>query len=350
MKILHFSDTHLGFSEFDGVNKDNINKREADFYDAFLEVFKQIRHLKPDYIIHTGDFFHRISPSNRAITFAVDIMSKINSLNIPFVMIAGNHETPRSVLSAPILSIFDSFENVYVAYKQCYEVFEFDEVVFHALPHINDEAQRVAQIEQISPHPSKMNICLLHCSIKGDYLMEEFGEFVYPQDKLAVLEQMDYVALGHWHGFKKVFANAYYSGSLAATSISDTRAKGFVMYDTHTKKANFLQIPYRKIIKQTIQDIAQIDTTHTKDAIVEITLTNLTPARSLEISNADIKELLKDAFYVVIKREFIDSAITYQNIESISIEDYFISHLEQNNAKHLIDKAKELFAKVELED
>ena len=43
MKILHFSDTHLGFNDLDIINNENINQREADFYDAFSEIVEQIK-------------------------------------------------------------------------------------------------------------------------------------------------------------------------------------------------------------------------------------------------------------------------------------------------------------------
>ncbi len=70
MKIIHFSDTHLGFNDLDILNSDGINQREVDFYKAFDDIVQSIIKIKPDYIIHTGDLFHRSSPSNRAIAFA----------------------------------------------------------------------------------------------------------------------------------------------------------------------------------------------------------------------------------------------------------------------------------------
>ena len=85
MKILHFSDTHLGFNDLDVINENNINQREADFYDAFSQVVDQIKVIKPDFIIHTGDLFHRASPSNRAITFALEKFNEINSLDKGFL-------------------------------------------------------------------------------------------------------------------------------------------------------------------------------------------------------------------------------------------------------------------------
>ena len=121
MKIIHFSDTHLGYNDLDILDENNINQREADFYDAFRQVVEQIKTIKPDYIIHTGDLFHRASPSNRAITFALEQFKIINSFGIPFILIAGNHSTPRTNLSSPILKIFENFENIYVSYNQEYK-------------------------------------------------------------------------------------------------------------------------------------------------------------------------------------------------------------------------------------
>lgn len=82
LKILHFSDTHLGFNDLDVLNDENINQREADFYDAFAQVIEQIKKIKPDYIIHTGDLFHRSSPSNRTITCALEQFNKNKTLYV----------------------------------------------------------------------------------------------------------------------------------------------------------------------------------------------------------------------------------------------------------------------------
>ncbi|WP_297525460.1 metallophosphoesterase, partial [Sulfurovum sp.] len=89
MKIIHFSDTHLGFSDLDVTNDEGINQREADFYKAFEDVVDAIIETKPDYVMHTGDLFHRASPSNRAITFALTQLKRIETVGIPFVIIAG---------------------------------------------------------------------------------------------------------------------------------------------------------------------------------------------------------------------------------------------------------------------
>ena len=367
MKILHFSDTHLGYNDLDILNENNINQREADFYDAFSQVVEQIKKIKPDYIIHTGDLFHRSSPSNRAITYALEKFNEIDKLNIPFILIAGNHSTPRTNLSSPILKIFENFKNIYVSYEQQYKKIEFDNIVFHTLPHMNDETIANSQIEKCEQNidSTKKNIMMLHCSVGAWYLMQEFGEWVYPSDKEYIFSKMDYVALGHWHGFGNVgkHENVYYSGSTERTSLNDKRnEKGFIVLTIEDDLLNTLQIEYKQIdirpIRQKQIDcedyensITNLDVADTKDAIVEVKLINLTALQSIDISNKEIKELFPDAMSVSIKREFKLSSneVNVEDIEALSLEDYFLEHIKEDvkdekENDRLKLKVKELFS------
>jgi DNA repair exonuclease SbcCD nuclease subunit len=365
LQIIQFSDTHLGFNDLDILNEDNINQREADFYDAFSQVIEQIKIIKPDYIIHTGDLFHRSSPSNRAITFALEQFKIIDSLNIPFILIAGNHSTPRTNLSSPILKIFEGFENLHVAYNQEYKKIEFEHVVFHTLPHMNDDTKALSQIELCEQNIStkKKNIMMMHCSVGASYLMQEFGEWVYPSDKEYIFDKMDYVALGHWHGFGSVgkHTNVYYSGSTERTSLNDKRnSKGFVELELNDKlHVEYKEIQIRPIIIKEINcedyenSISSLDASDTKDAILEVTLKNLTPLQSIDIQNSDIKELFSDAMSVSIKREFTKSEndVDVIDAEALSLEAYFLEHIKEDaddkEYERLKSKVQELFAEYE---
>lgn len=365
MKIVHFSDTHLGFNDLDIINKENINQREADFYDAFSQVVEQIKLIKPDFIIHTGDLFHRSSPSNRAITFALEKLNEINSLDIPFILIAGNHSTPRTNLSSPILKIFENFKNIYVSYSQEYKKIEFDDVVFHTLPHMNDETTAMKQINscEANINESKKNIMMMHCSVGAWYLMSEFGEWVYPTNKEYIFSKMDYVALGHWHGFGAVgkYENVYYSGSSERTSLNDKRnSKGFILATLEEsltieyKEINIRAIRQKEIDCQNLQNsIESLDTSDCQNAIVEVKLKNLTPLTSIDIQNKQIKDLFPNAMSVSIKREFIksESSSNIDNLEAISLEEYFLEHIKQhsdeNEYERLKQKTQVLFAKYE---
>ena len=365
MKIVHFSDTHLGFNDLDVINEDNINQREADFYNAFSQVVEQIKEIKPDYIIHTGDLFHRTSPSNRAITFALEQFKIINSLNIPFILIAGNHSTPRTNLSSPILKIFENFENIYVSYDQQYKKVEFVDIVLHCLPHMNDDTKALSQIEACEEGiiESKKNITMMHCSVGAWYLMQEFGEWVYPTDKEYIFSKMDYVALGHWHGFGKVgkHENVYYSGSTERTSLNDKRnSKGFALITLEDSLCvEYKEIQIRPMLEFKIDcenleaSIEILDLSNIKDTICEVKLTNLTTMQSIDINTADIKKIFQDAMFVNVKREFktLNDEKTINDIESLSLEDYFIEHIKEESQTEEFDRLKikvqELFSTYE---
>ena len=363
MKIIHFSDTHLGFSDLDIVDTSGVNQREADFYKAFTDVVDAILEIKPDFVIHTGDLFHRASPSNRAITFALTQLKRVEKLNIPFIIIAGNHSTPRTRTSSPIIEAFHTLDNVYPVFKQKYEKVVFDDIVFHGLPHINDVRIIEGELDQIEANidPKKKNIMMMHCSVGPQYLMHEFGEWVYPQEREDIFKKMDYVALGHWHGFNSVgkHSNVYYAGSTERTSSSDKRAdKGYVLLELDNEVTVTHQtIPLRKSLIFSIdadkieEEVASLELSEIKDALVEIKLYNLTASSSIDITNKEINALFSEALNVKVKREFktVEGEQIEGSIESISLEEYFISHIkesvtEEEAQERLALKAKELFA------
>jgi DNA repair exonuclease SbcCD nuclease subunit len=359
---VHFSDTHLGFSDLDIINEEGINQREADFYQAFMDVIDAILEIKPDYVIHTGDLFHRASPSNRAITFALKALKKLERAAITVIIIAGNHSTPRTATSSAILEALNTLDNVYAVFLQRYEKIEFEEIIFHALPHINDERMIDGELDTInrSINPNKRNILMMHCSVGATYLMHEFGEWVYPKEKEEIFNKMDYVALGHWHGFGRVgkHQNVYYAGSTERTSSSDKRDdKGYVLVALDEDVViSHHKTPLRKSLLFHIdassyeEEIASLHLEEIEDALVEVRLFNLTPSSSIDISNQEIVDIFDKALHVKVKREFraVEGAQIATDIESLSLESYFISHIKEHvsdekEMKRLSLKAKSLF-------
>ena len=369
MKIIHFSDTHLGFSDLDITNDNGINQREADFYEAFTDVIDAILVLRPDYVIHTGDLFHRASPSNRAITFTLRQLKRLEDVQIPLVIIAGNHSTPRTSTSSPILEALSTLDNVHAVFEQHYEKVVFEDVVFHALPHINDERIIPQELDAIEANidPIKKNILMMHCSVGAHYLMHEFGEWVYPKEREEIFGKMDYVALGHWHGFGAVgkHPNVYYAGSTERTSSADKREdKGYVLLELENDiSVTHHTIPLRRSLSFSIDaenyedEITSLDLSETKDALVEVRLYNLTASSSIDITNKELNVLFEEALHVKVKREF-KAVVGEQiagDIESISLESYFISHIKESvtdeaEQERLTLKAKELFALYEEAD
>lgn len=230
---------------------------------------------------------------------------------------------------------------------------------------MNDDTKALSQIELCKEGivDSKKNIMMMHCSVGAWYLMQEFGEWVYPTDKEYIFEKMDYVALGHWHGFGKVgkHENVYYSGSTERTSFNDKRnSKGFALITLEDSLSiEYKEIQIRPILEFQIDcenieaSIEALDLANIKDTICEVKLTNLTTMQSIDINTADIKKVFDLALYANVKREFKTSSDvkTIDDIESISLEDYFIEHIKVDSKSEEFDrlkiKVKELFSTYE---
>lgn len=79
MRIVHFSDTHLGFSAYSKIDpSDGVNAREKDFYNAFRQAVDKAIELKPDAVVHAGDLFDVPRPTNRAIVFAQEQLIRLS--------------------------------------------------------------------------------------------------------------------------------------------------------------------------------------------------------------------------------------------------------------------------------
>jgi len=362
LNIIHFSDTHLGFNDLDITNQEGINQREADFYDAFTQVIDAIIEQRPDYAIHTGDLFHRPHPSNRAISFALSQLKRLSVARIPTVIIAGNHSTPRTRSASPILAALRTLDHVYPVFEERYERIDFDDVVFHCIPHIHDETANLEAIEtcEASRVEGRRNVMLLHCSVGAHYMMEEYGERVYPKEKETLFEKMDYVALGHWHGFGSVgkHPNVYYAGSTERTSSADARnAKGYAVVSLgDTLEVAFAPIRLRPSYRVTAdaaserdlfdQLAAAAEAADTKGALIYVTLENLSAVQSIDIANAEVEACFPGALSVQVQRRFRRSEGEHaaESVSAASLQEYFGAFLEDqsSNAK----EAARLNAKV----
>lgn len=332
MKIIHFSDTHLGYQAFDAVTADGVNAREQDVYDAFAAVVDRILELRPDVVVHSGDFFHRPSPSNRALTFGLEQLRRLCDVKIPTVIIAGNHETPKTVYTSPILRALRTLDCVYPVFGQSYEFFEFDGLVVHGVPHLNDLRMLHTELERLEAKPGRWNLLMLHTSLGKKYLMDEYGEQIFPPEFESKLTDFQYVALGHWHNFQHTDAtpHTWYAGS--TERLSDTEIgyeKGFVELDTAVDgsyQMTFQPLATRPWLRLSLDrchektaaelrvELNQFAAANdTSGAILSLQFNDIRAEQSLELSNLRLREVFPDSFQLLPKRRpFADKNFIHQ--------------------------------------
>jgi DNA repair exonuclease SbcCD nuclease subunit len=136
------------------------------------------------------------------------------------VIIAGNHDTPRSSETGTILTLFEAIPNVHVAARDPRRlVFEELDLAVFCVPHC---AIRAASRPTMRPEAGvKWNVLLTHGEVAGvvpgDRSFVEYGgALVEPGDLHA--DQWSYVALGHYHVAQQVTPNAWYAGSIEFVS------------------------------------------------------------------------------------------------------------------------------------
>ena len=152
MRFVHFSDTHLGYSDLSKIDPETgINQRESDFYNAWWHTIDKILELRPDFVIHAGDLFQSPRPNNRAIRVALEGIQKLGDADIPFIVVAGNHSTPRIRHTGIIFESIALFPYVKAAYKIRYERFRLGDCAIHCIPHCSLSEELSAAYEAVQP-------------------------------------------------------------------------------------------------------------------------------------------------------------------------------------------------------
>ncbi|MBN1467032.1 exonuclease SbcCD subunit D [candidate division KSB1 bacterium] len=355
MKLLHFSDTHLGFSEYFKIDPDSgLNQREQDFYNAWHQVIDAIVAHRPDVVVHAGDLFHTPRPSNRAIRTALESIQKISDAGIPFIIVAGNHETPRIRTTGSIFESLALFPNVYAAYSGACERFRINDVDFYCIPHCSlTEEMDKAFATLKGTAKSQAKVFVSHGAWGGEYGMGEFNEQRLPDVEQLTRVHFDYIALGHYHRYVTVKENACYSGSTERTSLNEHNSTcGYLLVDLDSGERIYHDIATRPMIKlsidctdltpRTIYDkVEEVATPAVREAIVQLVLKNIVDEAFLQLDVREIDAMFADAFY--LDKQFLritteaNRFLSHTKIESLPIEfERFLAALENKE----LDKQK----------
>jgi DNA repair protein SbcD/Mre11 len=221
VKLAHIADPHLGIRQYHRQTSSGINQREADAARAFRAAIDGVIAATPDAIVIAGDLFHSVRPTNAAIVFAFQQFQRLREAlpAVPIVLIAGNHDTPRSVETGTILRLFEEL-GVDVALDQARRlVYSSLGLSVFAVPH-----QALVGMERPSLRPEgneKYQVLVVHGEIEGMFPAErsaaDYGGALISLNEFGP-EDWTYIALGHYHVQHRVAGRAWYAGSLEYVS------------------------------------------------------------------------------------------------------------------------------------
>ncbi len=216
MILAHLADLHLGFRQFHRQTPAGLNQREADVAHAFRTAIDQVIAARPDIVVVAGDVFHSVRPTNPAILFAFRQFQRLREAlgETPVVMLAGNHDSPRSVETGSILGLFETLGITVVTDAKRLLSFPQLDLAILAVP---DAAVKSGDRVFRPEGNETYQVLLLHGAIPNLYAWEKHapeyvGSLVTTEDLTRA--KWDYVALGDYHVQREVAPHIWYSGAL----------------------------------------------------------------------------------------------------------------------------------------
>src|SRR5215213_3831632 len=212
VRIAHISDTHLGYTRYAKFHSETSrNQREVDVQEAYERTVDAILERDVDLIIHLGDVFDSVRPATHVIIGFLKQTFRITGRNIPYLVAAGNHETPRLRSTTAALE-YANLVNAISAhgFEIDYEPVDVGDVRVGVtlVPH-----GAVFGTGAVTPaRDADINILVTHGMVPGlEARQHEMGEANLQPGMLE--GAFDYIALGHYHEFHEHKPNAFYAGA-----------------------------------------------------------------------------------------------------------------------------------------
>ena len=270
IRILHFSDYHLGSDSYGKPNPETgINQRIHDFADRFDELIDFALGNEVDVVLFSGDAFKNAHPTPTVQKMLAERVWRLAKAGIQVFLLAGNHDLPRMIANVTAFSVYPALEvdNVTVAERAgvyTLDTAKGERLQIAAMPHfwrsallaqidrplsptqIDDEinalvAAKVNHLaEQINPSVPVVMTAHLHVDKANVSTAQELygvSDFQIPLSSLAH-KAFPYVALGHIHKPQTLSDDwrngtyAAYSGSLERVDFGEEKEnKGFYIVD-----------------------------------------------------------------------------------------------------------------------
>lgn len=323
MRLVHLSDLHLGFRQYARQTPAGVNQREADVADTCARAIEQVIALRPDVVLVGGDVFHAVRPPNTAILDAFRLFGRLRQ-GLPtadVIMIAGNHDVPRSSDAGCILQLFEELGvRVVVRGPERIDLPARDASVL-AVPFAPPGLAPPSR-EFVADPARRWNVLLVHDEVSGLLPDTADARAVAPVDPSVFgRAAWDYVALGHYHVYRPVPVTgpvggrvipAYYSGSLDYTSTNpwaDVReevlrhgatpgnGKGFIEHDLATGAHTF----HRVAGARRLLDLPRIDATGCTAAELDDRIANSLGEAGRALDDAIVRLVITNATRHVVR-------------------------------------------------
>jgi DNA repair exonuclease SbcCD nuclease subunit len=224
LTFLHSADWQIGKPYARVQDPDKRARLRQARIEAIGRIGALIPRCKASFLVVAGDLFDSPTPSSSDVSA---VCQAIGKLQIPVLAIPGNHDhgAPGSVWHSAFFLAEQQRRAPNLMLLLERQVLELDTAVVLPCPLLrrsdtSDPTAWVRQLQWAALPPDKPRILLAHGSVHGF----EATDFDADDDQQAssnnrlqldasLLEQLDYVALGDWHGLKQINPRTWYSGT-----------------------------------------------------------------------------------------------------------------------------------------
>lgn len=357
MRLIHFSDLHIGIENYGRTDPaTGLSTRLGDFLAAFDELVDFAIDNSIDLVLFAGDAYKSREPNQTQQREFAKRIARLASEGIKVFLLVGNHDLPNALARATAVEIFDTLaiHNVTVAATAGTTTIETPSgpIQIVAIPWprrsvllARDAAKNLTfdemnkKIEDILTNrvlkesqaldPSIPSILTAHVSISEATLGSERSMMVGSDHVLlrstVAQPTFDYVALGHIHRMQVLHESppVVYCGSLQRVDFGEEKDdKGFYVVDIdpslpqgqRVTSYQFHQVKARRFqtidvtikpddLDPTTTILREVQRRPTADAIVRLRIkvpSELDPS----IREAEIRKALSDAHFIAaISRE-----------------------------------------------
>jgi len=259
VRILHTADLQIGMP-FHWVSGD----AGAKLREARLEVLTRIGDLaraeQVDVVVVAGDFFDANTIDDRTVAAAC---ARVRDTGVPFVVIPGNHDFcagPDCVYRRRQFLVSQP-PNLVVATEREPIVLSGGRIVVLPAPltkrhSVEDTTAHITASLGADVAPDAVRIGLAHGDVAG-FNRDDDGHarnFIAPDR--ATTGRLDYLALGDWHGLKRIDERTWYSGAPEPTGFKDNDP-GHVLLVTIANAGAVPQVEPRAIAATVLRRLAR---------------------------------------------------------------------------------------------
>lgn len=242
MRFVHMADLHLG-KPFGTFDEDTRAALKAARLEALAAAGALAQEKGANFVLIAGDTFDAEAPPSRLVRRALDAMAACP--DITWVWMPGNHDSLAAVDLWERLAQ-DKPANVVLATTPEVIPIGSDVAILPAPPAVRSPGYDLTEWMSTADTGTRIRIGLAHGGVT-EFGTEDGGLAVIPPNR-AALSNLDYLALGDWHGQMQITPQTWYAGGPEADSFKGHAPAGVLLVDIdgHGQLPRVQQVPLGK--------------------------------------------------------------------------------------------------------